>query len=163
MWAIYRQVMGTWQEDTAPLRFKRADAIGCSLFKVGQSRSGVATRVFVGVQTPALSKSRPTQFVQIRRVFFRSGGGGYPSSRSIRLVGSAAHNYRSTILETRWSNAFCVDNNKLKDGRTIDVSPCIVYNMTHVTPSIKLVPIMWGKLCVWKMSLDPSAAFSIHR
>ena len=25
-----RQVMGTWQEDTAPLRFKRADAIGCS-------------------------------------------------------------------------------------------------------------------------------------
>ena len=40
----------------------------------------------------------------------------------------------------------------------IDVSPCIVYNITHVTPSIKLVPIMWGKLCVWKMSLDPSAA-----
>ena len=30
LWAIYRQVMGTWQEDTAPLRFKRADAIGCS-------------------------------------------------------------------------------------------------------------------------------------
>ena len=24
MWAIYRQVMGTWQEDTVPPRFKRA-------------------------------------------------------------------------------------------------------------------------------------------
>jgi len=93
---------------------------------------------------------------------FFSVGGGYPSSRSIRLVGSAAHNYRSN-LETRWSNVFYVDNNILKDGRTIDVSPCIVYNITHVTPSIKLVPIMWGKLCVWKMSLDPSAALSIHR
>ena len=109
---------------------------------------------------PHFQKVDPHNLSRSEEFFFRSRGD--PSSRSIRMVGSAAHNYRNN-LETRWSNAFYVDNNILKDGRTIDVSPCIVYNITHVTPSIKLVPIMWGKLCVWKMSLDPSAALSIRR
>ena len=29
IWAIYHQVIGTWQEDTVPPRFKRADTIEC--------------------------------------------------------------------------------------------------------------------------------------